>query len=87
MTDEKGAPVLIDPAVAFGHREADIAMSQLFGGFDADFYTAYNEVFPMEEGWQSRMDIYNLYPLMIHVNLFGEGYVGSVKSILKRFVG
>jgi fructosamine-3-kinase len=81
-----GKAYLIDPAAYYGHREVDIAMSTLFGKFDADFYRAYNEAYPMESGWEERLDIYNLYPLMVHVNLFGGGYWGSVKSILNRFV-
>ncbi len=85
ITDENGNAALIDPAVYFGHREIDIAMSMLFGGFDEAFYDAYCEVFPMEHDWRNRMDIYNLYPLMVHVNLFGRSYLGSVKRILKKF--
>ena len=85
MTDEKGEAVIMDPAVYYGHREMDLAMSQLFGGFDPRFYAAYHEIFPLESGWQERMDFCNLYPLMVHVNLFGGGYLNSVISILKRF--
>ena len=79
------APVLIDPAVYFGHREMDIAMSRLFGGFEPGFYTAYNDAFPLERGWEERVDLCNLYPLLVHVNLFGGGYVQQVQTILKRF--
>ena len=85
MVDERGEAVIIDPAVYFGHREMDIAMSQLFGGFDLQFYEAYNRHFPLEKGWQQRIDYCNLYPLMVHVNLFGGGYLHSVTSILKQF--
>jgi fructosamine-3-kinase len=85
MVDEKGEPCIIDPAVYYGHREMDIAMSRLFGGFDRLFYESYNREFPMEPGWEERMDICNLYPLMVHVNLFGEGYLGSVRRIIGRF--
>jgi fructosamine-3-kinase len=63
----------------------DIGMSQLFGAFGGNFYGAYNEAWPMEPGWQERIEICNLYPLMVHVNLFGSGYLGSVESILNRF--
>lgn len=73
---------LIDPAVAYGHREVDIAMSRLFGGFPARFYQAYHNYYPLEKGWQERVEIFQLYPLLIHVNLFGGGYVNSVKTIL-----
>jgi fructosamine-3-kinase len=81
----QGRACLIDPAVYYGHREVDIAMSTLFGGFDPEFYSAYNEVFPMEQGWRDRLDIYNLYPLLVHLNLFGSGYLGSVVRIIRRF--
>ncbi len=76
---------LIDPAVAYGHREVDIAMSRLFGGFSASFYQAYLHHFPLAPGWEQRIGIFQLYPLLIHVNLFGGGYIGSVRSILRYF--
>ena len=85
MVNEKGEPVIIDPAVYYGHREMDLGMSQLFGGFDNRFYETYHTYYPLEPGWQERIDYCNLYPLMVHVNLFGGGYAGSVKSILRRF--
>ncbi len=78
-------PVLIDPAVYYGHREMDIAMSKLFGGFDQLFYSTYNEVYPLEKGWEKRIDYCNLYPLLVHVNLFGGSYVASVRNIIKTF--
>jgi fructosamine-3-kinase len=85
MSSETGEPVLIDPAVYYGHREMDIGMSRLFGGFAARFYDIYNGVFPLEPGWEERMDYCNIYPLMVHVNLFGGGYLQSVIRILKGF--
>lgn len=85
MVDASGEPVLIDPAVYYGHREMDLAMSQLFGGFGPGFYESYHSHFPLEKGWKQRLDFCNLYPLMVHVNLFGGGYVHSVKSILNKF--
>ena len=85
MVDDKGEACLIDPAVYFGHPEIDIAMSTLFGGFSQQFYEAYNRHNPMEKGWQNRLEIYNLYPLMVHVNLFGGGYLSSVQGVLRRF--
>ena len=85
MVGEKGEPVIIDPAVYYGHREMDLGMSQLFGGFDRMFYEAYERHYPLEKGWQQRMDYCNLYPLMVHVNLFGSGYVGSVRAIIEKF--
>ena len=85
MINENGEPVLIDPAVYFGHREMDLAMTKLFGGFDKQFYQGYNKQYPLEKGWESRMEYCNLYPLMVHVNLFGGSYLQSVKSIIRRF--
>jgi protein-ribulosamine 3-kinase len=85
MVSDEGRACLIDPAVYFGHREVDLAMSRLFGGFDPDFYRSYEEEFPLEKGWNTRVDIYNLYPLLVHLNLFGTGYYGSVKDIIKKF--
>lgn len=85
MTGPDGKACLIDPAVYYGHRESDIAMTQLFGGFANDFYTEYNRAFPLAKGWEKRVDILNLYPLLIHVNLFGGGYLGQVKRIVERF--
>lgn len=85
MTGAQGEAVIIDPAVYYGHREMDIGMSRLFGGFSGTFYEAYNQEYAMEAGWQERTEICNLYPLMVHVNLFGGGYAASVESILRHF--
>ena len=85
IISEEGRACLIDPAVYYGHREVDIAMSTLFGGFDPEFYSSYNEAYPMEKGWKERLDIYNLYPLLVHLNLFGAGYLGSIERIIRRF--
>lgn len=85
MVNKNGLAVIIDPAVYYGHREMDLAMSQLFGGFAPEFYRAYDLAFPLESGWQQRMDYCNLYPLMVHVNLFGGSYLASVKRILSKF--
>ncbi len=85
MVNNVGSPVIFDPAVYYGHREMDLGMSQLFGGFDKQFYLSYNLHYPLENGWEKRLDYCNLYPLMVHVNLFGGGYAQSVKSILKKF--
>lgn len=86
MVAEDGSPVIMDPAVYFGNREVDIAMSMLFGGFDKDFYNSYNKEFPLQKGWEQRVEVYNIYPLLVHVNLFGSSYAQRVKSILKRLV-
>lgn len=85
MVDSRGGACLIDPAVHYGHREMDIAMSRLFGVFGEGFYEAYNREYPLEKSWRERVDICNLYPLLIHVNLFGGVYVGSVERIVGRF--
>lgn len=85
MVTSKGTPCLIDPAVYYGHRESDIAMTQLFGGFPQEFYHAYNKAWPMEKDWQKRLDIFNLYPLLVHVNLFGGSYSGQVLQIIRQF--
>jgi fructosamine-3-kinase len=86
MTGPSGGPVIFDPAVYFGHREIDIAMTKLFGGFGSIFYEVYEEVFPLTAGFEDRIDIYQLYPLLVHVNLFGGGYISQVNSILNRYV-
>lgn len=85
IEDEKGAFCMIDPAVHFGHREAELSFTKLFGGFDKEFYDSYHSVFPLEAGFDARTDIYNLYPLMVHLNIFGGGYINDVKGVLKRF--
>jgi fructosamine-3-kinase len=85
MIDSIGLPALIDPAVYYGHREMDIAMTLLFGGFNTKMYEAYQEIFPLQKGWEERVKIWQLYPLLVHVNLFGGGYIKSVKSILDKF--
>jgi fructosamine-3-kinase len=81
------SPVLIDPAVSYGDREADLAFTALFGGFPERFCHAYREAWPLAECWQERRDLYNLYHLLNHLNLFGEGYGGAVDATLARYVG
>ena len=87
MAGPGGKAAIFDPACYFGHRESDIAMTLLFGGFPNDFYANYNEAFPMEPGWRQRTDIYNLYPLLVHLNLFGQAYIPKVIDILNRYTG
>jgi protein-ribulosamine 3-kinase len=77
-------PVVFDPAVYYGDREADLAMTELFGGFPRAFYAAYDEVFPLEPGYERRKHLYNLYHLLNHLNLFGGGYRGQVDAALRR---
>ncbi len=81
-----GKPWFIDPASYYGHREMDLAMTKLFGGFSSDFYNAYNEIYPLEAGWLTRVDLCNLYPLLVHVNLFGGSYVGQVEQALSKYL-
>ena len=83
-TGEK--PVFIDPSVSYAHREMDLAMSKLFGGFAPQFYESYQEVYPCEKGLEERLPVYQLYYLLVHVNIFGKGYVQPVNRILDRFV-
>lgn len=85
ITDEAGEPCLIDPAVYYGHREADLAMTRLFGGFDAAFYRAYEETFPMSPGHAERLPVYQLYHLLNHLNLFGSGYYAQCERILLHY--
>ncbi len=85
MSNVDGDPVVYDPAIYYGHREMDIAMSKLFGGFEVEFYDAYNEVYPLEPHWEQRMQICNLYPLLVHVNLFVGSYIQSIKNIVNRY--
>jgi fructosamine-3-kinase len=84
--DETGQPCLIDPAVYGGHREVDLAMMRLFGGFGERVFAAYEEAWPLGPGARERVSLYQLYPLLVHVNLFGSSYVGSVKRTLAACV-
>lgn len=86
MVDEQGAPVLIDPAVYGGHREVDLAMMRLFGGFGARVFAAYEEAWPLAPGVEERVGLYQLYPLLVHVVLFGGGYAGSVERHLRQLI-
>ena len=85
LVGNDGEACLIDPAVYVGHAEADLAMTELFGGFPQRFYVAYNEANPVDPGYRERRDLYNLYHLLNHLNLFGGGYLGSVREILRAF--
>lgn len=82
IVDERGRPCLIDPAVYGGHREVDLAMMRLFGGFGARVFAAYQEAFPLAAGHAARVPLYQLYYLMVHVNLFGGSYVRQAESAL-----
>jgi fructosamine-3-kinase len=82
LVDAAGGPVLIDPAVYGGHREIDLAMMRLFGGFSARTFAAYEERAPLAPQWPRRVPLYQLAPLLVHVVLFGGGYVGQLRSAL-----
>jgi fructosamine-3-kinase len=86
ITTHKGEPCLIDPAVHYGCREIDLAMTKLFGSFPTEFYDAYNNTFPLIPGYEGRFDLYNLYPLLVHLNLFGTQYMSPIVATLSRFV-
>lgn len=86
IVDENGNACLIDPAVYYGHREADLAMTKLFGGFDYKFYNSYNEAFPLEDGYEYRENIYKLYHVLNHLNLFGKGYLGQAIHLIKFYI-
>jgi fructosamine-3-kinase len=83
--DQNQQPLFYDPAVYYGHREIDIAMTRLFGGFSPEFYESYNESFPLEKDWESRIQFGQLYPNLVHLNLFGVGYLSSVVDVVGRF--
>jgi protein-ribulosamine 3-kinase len=85
MTGADGLVALVDPATYFGLREAELAFTTMFGGIDPAFYQTYYEAFPVAPGFQERIPLYNLYPLFVHVNLFGGGYLTAVERILRRY--
>jgi fructosamine-3-kinase len=84
--DDDGDPCLIDPAAYGGHREVDLAMMRLFGGFGESVFRAYQEVWPLSPGYAERIALYQLYPLLVHLNLFGGGYADSIERSLARYV-
>ena len=81
-----GQPVIYDPAVYYGDREADLAITELFGGFGADFYAAYREAWPLDPGYGVRKTLYNLYHILNHLNLFGVGYLGQARDMIDRLL-
>ena len=85
--DSEGKPCVFDPAVYYGLREADLAMTELFGRLPQKFYDVYQEVFPMNPGYEERKDLFNLYHLLNHLNIFGSSYLSSVQQIVKRYTG
>lgn len=85
MFTKNGKASIYDPAVYYGHREMDIAMTRLFGGFSSDFYEGYNSEYPLAGGFEDRIELCNLYPVLVHANLFGGGYVSQAAGILDRY--
>jgi protein-ribulosamine 3-kinase len=81
-----GTPAVFDPAVYYGDREADLAMSELFGGFGRDFYAAYRDAWPLDAGYGTRKTLYNLYHILNHLNLFGGGYLGQARAMIDRLL-
>lgn len=84
--DRAGAPVVFDPAAYYGDREADVAMTELFGGFSAEFYAAYRESWPLDGGYAIRRDLYNLYHVLNHLNLFGGTYVAQAQRLMNKLL-
>ncbi len=84
--NEMGDPVIFDPAVYYGDRETDLAMTELFGGFSPRFYAAYQETYPLDSGYTTRKTLYNLYHILNHLNLFGEGYLTQAESMIKQLL-
>jgi protein-ribulosamine 3-kinase len=85
MCTDQSLPVLIDPAVYFGHRNMDLAMTTLFGGFDKAFYDSYHYYYPLSPNYRKQWEVCNLYPLLIHLNLFGKSYLSGITNTLKKF--
>lgn len=85
MVGSNGRACIFDPAVYFGHREMDLAMTRLFGGFDTKFYYAYQAAYPLSPGWQQRIGVCQLYPLMVHYILFGGNYYNSIREVLQSY--
>jgi fructosamine-3-kinase len=85
LIDAEGQPVLIDPATYYGHREVELAFTELFGGFPGSFYAAYREAWPLSGEYEDRRPLYQLYHLLTHLNSFGESYGGSVDGVLRRY--
>ena len=82
-----GEPVILDPATYYGDREVDIAMTELFGGFPAAFYRGYNEIWPLDRGYERRKKLYNLYHILNHYNLFGGGYGSQASRAIEQILG
>lgn len=86
MTGADGLAVIIDPAVYYGHREMELSFTRMFGGFDHSFYESYQTDFPLAPGFDERVEIYNLYPYLVHLNLFGTSYLDGIERVVNKFV-
>ncbi len=84
--DKSGTPLIFDPACYYGDREADIAMTELFGGFNEQFYRAYQGALPLDSGYQTRKTLYNLYHILNHLNLFGSGYLSQAQQMIRQLL-
>ncbi|TXL12409.1 hypothetical protein BMR05_15450 [Methylococcaceae bacterium HT4] len=84
--DAEGRAIIYDPACYYGDRETDIAMTELFGGFSADFYAAYEEAWPLDSGYKTRKTLYNLYHILNHLNLFGSGYLCQAERMMQPLI-
>lgn len=87
LCSEESEPYLIDPAIYYGHRETDIAMTMLFGGFPPEFYDAYDKDYPLDMGWRDRIPVYQLYHVLNHLNIFGSGYLRQAMELIDRITG
>ena len=83
---KEGTPVIFDPAVYYGDREADIAMTEMFGGFPDEFYSAYNQEWPLDKGYRQRKKLYNLYHILNHFNMFGGGYAMQAENMIEQLL-
>ncbi len=84
--DKQGQPIIFDPACYYGDRETDLAMTELFGGFSRDFYTAYQAEYPLDSGYNTRKTLYNLYHILNHLNLFGSSYLNQANSMIGQLL-
>lgn len=84
--DKHGQPIIFDPACYYGDREADLAMTELFGGFSRDFYAAYQAEYPLDSGYKTRKTLYNLYHILNHLNLFGSGYLNQANNMIGQLL-
>lgn len=85
LVTEGNQPVVVDPAVYYGDREVEIAFTELFGGFPPGFLAAYHEAYPLERGYERRRALYQLYPLLVHLNIFGESYGPRVDAVCRQY--